>query len=59
MAKQKNDKKDKKNKKSKQDKQQAARAQAAAAAKPKMSRKEFESELEKLQVELVKLQEWV
>jgi len=32
---------------------------AAAEPKAKMSRKEFESELEKLQVELVKLQEWV
>jgi polyphosphate kinase 2 len=31
----------------------------AAEAKTKLSRKEFESELEKLQVELVKLQEWV
>ncbi len=31
----------------------------AAEAKPKLSRKEFESELEKLQIELVKLQEWV
>jgi polyphosphate kinase 2 len=32
---------------------------AAAEAKAKLSRKEFESELEKLQIELVKLQEWV
>ena len=32
---------------------------AAAEPKAKLSRKEFESELEKLQVELVKLQEWV
>ncbi len=31
----------------------------AAEAKPKMSNKEFEKELEKLQVELVKMQEWV
>ena len=30
-----------------------------AQAEPKMSRKEFEKELEKLQVELVKMQEWV
>ncbi len=55
-------KKDKKGKTDEEDKQQrAARAQApdAAEAKPKLSRKEFESELEKLQVELVKLQEWV
>ena len=33
--------------------------QATAEPKAKLSRKEFESELEKLQVELVKLQEWV
>ena len=55
-------KKDKKGKTDEEDKQQrAARAQApdAAEAKPKLSRKEFESELEKLQVELVKLQEGV
>ena len=32
---------------------------AAGEPKAKLSRKEFESELEKLQVELVKLQEWV
>ncbi len=32
---------------------------AAAEPKARLSRKEFESELEKLQVELVKLQEWV
>ena len=31
----------------------------AAEAKPKMSNKEFEKEMEKLQVELVKMQEWV
>ena len=31
----------------------------ASEPKPKMSRKEFEKELEKLQVELVKMQEWV
>jgi polyphosphate kinase len=34
-------------------------AEASAQPKPNMSRKEFESEMEKLQVELVKLQEWV
>ncbi len=32
---------------------------AAPEPHPKMSRKEFEKEMEKLQVELVKLQEWV
>jgi polyphosphate kinase len=32
---------------------------SAAEQQPKMSRKEFEKELETLQVELVKLQEWV
>jgi polyphosphate kinase 2 len=37
----------------------AAGPGAASEPKPKMSRKEFESELEKLQVELVKMQEWV
>jgi len=34
-------------------------AGAEAQPKPKMKKKEFEEELEKLQVELVKLQEWV
>jgi polyphosphate kinase 2 len=37
----------------------ASVAEAAAGPPPKMSRKEFEKEMEKLQVELVKLQEWV
>jgi polyphosphate kinase 2 len=32
---------------------------SAAAERPAMSRKAFESELERLQIELVKLQEWV
>ena len=32
---------------------------APSEPKPKMSRKEFEKEVKKLQVELVKLQEWV
>ncbi len=36
-----------------------AAAGGAAEPKPKLSRKEFEAELEKLQVELVKMQEWV
>ena len=34
-------------------------AQAAAEPRPKMSRRDFEKEMEKLQVELVKMQEWV
>ncbi len=37
----------------------AAAPAAAAELKPKMSNKEFEREMEKLQVELVKMQEWV
>lgn len=36
-----------------------AAASADAEPKPKMKRKEFDAEMEKLQVELVKLQEWV
>jgi polyphosphate kinase 2 len=38
---------------------QGAGPASAAADKPKLKRKEYEKELEKLQVELVKLQEWV
>ena len=38
---------------------EAQRADAAGEPKPKMKSKEFEAELEKLQVELVKMQEWV
>ncbi|MCB0254908.1 MAG: polyphosphate kinase 2 [Anaerolineae bacterium] len=34
-------------------------ADAAAEPSPKMKKKEFEKELEKLQIELVKMQEWV
>jgi polyphosphate kinase len=34
-------------------------AEVSAEPRPRISRKEFESELEKLQVELVKLQEWI
>jgi polyphosphate kinase 2 len=54
----------KKDKKDKKDKKQivAAEKQAiesAAEAKPKLKRKEYEALLEPLQVELVKLQEWV
>lgn len=59
-------KKDKKNKNSKAEAhaptvvaENGSDPQVAAEPKAKMSRKEFESELEKLQVELVKLQEWV
>ncbi len=37
----------------------AEKPQADEGPKPGMSRKEFEKEMEKLQVELVKLQEWV
>ncbi len=58
MSKREQGKKDKKDKK-----QQVAAASSpdagAADAKPKMSSKEFEKEMEKLQVELVKMQEWV
>ena len=32
---------------------------SAGEPKPKMKRKEFDEEMEKLQIELVKLQEWV
>ena len=41
--------------------EQAAAADSAAAEQPRpqMSRKEFDKEMEKLQVELVKMQEWV
>ena len=65
--------KDKKGKKDKKRLQEAeAREQSSTAvssrtdaagskpeAKPKMKRKEFEKELEKLQIELVKMQEWI
>jgi polyphosphate kinase len=63
MAKDKDKKKDKK----KGEPEQRSAPPVAPAApqeagwedKPKMSRKEYEKELEKLQVELVKMQEWV
>jgi polyphosphate kinase 2 len=63
----KNKKKDKKKDKSVQPEVQTAALSGASAApaaevnepKPKMSRKEFDKELVKLQVELVKMQEWV
>ena len=56
--------KDKKQKKGKKANMAEAPARSAAKMaatepKPKMSNKEFEKELEKLQVELVKMQEWV
>jgi polyphosphate kinase 2 len=55
MAKKKDKKKDKKG----QPEVLVTAPEAASEPKPKLSRKEFESEMEKLQVELVKLQEWV
>jgi polyphosphate kinase len=51
MAKKKDDKKGKKNK--------IAEQETAGRKKAKMSRQEFEKELEKLQIELCRLQEWV
>ncbi len=56
-----NKQKDKKSKKRHADAEleSSAAETALAEAKPKMSRKEFEKELEKLQGELVKMQEWV
>jgi polyphosphate kinase 2 len=65
MAKDKGKKKSKKVKE-KQDQEamgagsaQVAAEQAAEGPRPRMSRKEFDKEMEKLQVELVKLQEWI
>ena len=55
-------KKDKKKDKNRQSEAQAVAASAVAEApeaKPGLSRREFEKEMEKLQVELVKMQEWV
>ena len=57
-------KKDKKAKKDKNDKKQAESAQpvemeASDGPRVKMSRKDFEEALEPLQVELVKMQEWI
>jgi polyphosphate kinase len=54
----------KKDKKAKKNKQQVAAAEnqaseAAGEPKPKLKRKEYDALLEPLQVELVKLQEWV
>jgi polyphosphate kinase 2 len=65
MAKDKGKKKNKKNKDKQQvDEVKTVSAQVSAdqladAAPPRISRKEFEEEMEKLQVELVKMQEWV
>jgi len=61
MAKKKDNKRDKKDRKDQPEARDAAPAsglvasEAATEPKPKMSRKEFEKELEKLEVELVKL----
>ena len=52
-------KKEKKSKKDHGENQAEMQAAAGDATKTKLSRKEFEKELEKLQIELVKLQEWV
>jgi polyphosphate kinase 2 len=64
MAKDKNKKKDKKDKEEEKKKQEASQIEAsveagANAPKPLMSNKEFEKALEPLQVELVKMQQWV
>jgi polyphosphate kinase 2 len=59
------DKGKKKNKKSKKEQELAAEqpqivtSEAPDELKPNLSRKEFEKEMEKLQVELVKMQQWV
>jgi len=55
-------KKDKKKDKKRRSEAEAVAAPVAAGApeaKPALSRREFEKEMEKLQVELVKMQEWV
>ena len=49
----------KKNKKEKKNKQQVAVAESSGEPTPKLKRKEYDALLEPLQVELVKLQEWV
>lgn len=54
----KKDKKDKKDKK-RQEQAQLVETQATDGPRAKMSRKDFEEALEPLQVELVKMQEWV
>ena len=52
-------KKDRKNKQKLETAEAAVQAAEASEPKPKLRRKEFEKELEPLQVELVKMQEWV
>src|SRR5512143_2798252 len=64
MGKKKDKKKDKKDRKGQPEVQDAvlesvAASEAASEPRPNLSRKDFEKELEKLEVELVKLQEWV
>src|SRR5436190_23540344 len=70
MAKKKDNKKDKKGQAAIQTLERAgtpvssngkvsAATEAELEAQPKMSRKDFEKELVKLQVELVKMQEWI
>jgi len=59
MSKKEKGKKDKKAKKPQVAASAASSPDASANARPKLSSKEFEKEMEKLQVELVKLQEWV
>src|SRR5512139_2860236 len=49
----------KKDKKAKKHKQEVAVAEVSGEPKPKLKRKEYDELLEPLQVELVKLQEWV
>jgi polyphosphate kinase 2 len=49
----------KKDKKAKKNKQLVAAGEASSEPRPKLKRKEYEELLEPLQVELVKLQEWV
>jgi polyphosphate kinase 2 len=49
----------KKQKEKKKAKEQASRETDAAGGRVKLKRKEYEKELEKLQIELVKLQAWV
>jgi polyphosphate kinase len=52
-------KKDKGKNKGKDKEIEVSKPEVSAEPKPKMGKKEFEAELEKLQVELVKMQEWV
>jgi polyphosphate kinase 2 len=59
MAKDKDKKKSKKNKQQELDVKQPAATEAGDEPKPNLSRKDFEKAMEPLQVELVKMQEWV